>query len=668
MKPITKATQRLFTPLLEEIPSYKKNDFKNERIELVSKQRDDGTWVTVMDLYSVRPNSPNEKFHPTCLETSRFPNRLFEKRYVKNNKYGVPLTDANVEIIFACWPWNQIILNHSAKQQVMKVLAQGKRQDLNAKVIAQYAADKTTPNDNFVEQEDKPLLCYQKVGRHCGVKNEAFALFMEQGTGKTPTAISVVVNDYLKKKPKFYRALIICPNNVRFNWEVEIGRFCPIPHKVTVIRGTKIERQKKLIEAILPTNGEKISFAVASYGALTHTLEEFTLKSVAGLPLEETGIQWDMAILDESHYIKSPRSKRTKACHKLRDASKKRLVLTGTPYVNSLYDLWAPWEFMGKYLSGASNYNAFREIHAPYDREVDGPEQFDRVPLLQERLARTSFRITKKDAMPDLPEKVYDTLEVDMTPEQAAMYQRVANQLFLEIENELGEQNEMKVNNILTKLLRLAQVTSGFLSWDAQYSEEGELIRPKSIDRLDPNNKLEALIPLLKEKEPHEKSIVWACFEQDLKTITGRLKLEGIDSVLFYGKTKDDERQEAERRFNEDSSCKVFVGNPAAGGVGLNLLGYDYRNNSPDEMSRLTNCSHIIYYSQNWSLTARAQSEDRAHRRGTRQNIRITDLTIPGSIDEEIRKRVMDKITTAIQIQDVKYILDKISNPTKEDA
>jgi len=117
-----------------------------------------------------------------------------------------------------------------------------------------------------------------------------------------------------------------------------------------------------------------------------------------------------------------------------------------------------------------------------------------------------------------------------------------------------------------------------------------------------------------------------------------------------------------------DPDCSVFIGNPAAGGVGLNLLGYDYRQQSNREDARLTNCNHEVYYSQNWSLTARAQSEDRAHRTGTRKSVRITDLCIPGSIDEEIRVAVMGKIKTANKIQDVRHILEKILNPAIEDG
>ena len=207
------------------------------------------------------------------------------------------------------------------------------------------------------------------------------------------------------------------------------------------------------------------------------------------------------------------------------------------------------------------------------------------------------------------------------------------------------------VRCILTKLLRLAQITSGFIVFNPVYDVNGDVESAGSIDRLDPNPKVERLVEILKEKGPNQKTIVWSCWVQDIKTIASRLELEGIDAVTYYGGTSDADRDIAVARFNNDPACKVFIGNPAAGGTGLNLRGYD-----PDKESS-TNCDHVIYFSQNWSMVSRSQSEDRVHRRGTRVNVRITDLCIPGTIDEEIRTRVTDKRNVAYQMQDIRNIL-----------
>lgn len=683
MKPLTKATKKRFRSMLERLPSYRLDRFKNDRLELKTKYREDGVPNTTLNLFSVREGDPN-KYTDICRETALFPNDLFEKRFVKDNLYGCPLTDSNVELIFHTWPHNQLVLDHNSRKLCVRILTEGIRQDENAKIVAKYKNSKDIDKDKpylpefrgfeAVEPKDsdKQLTCFQKVARHLGVESNYLNLFMEQGTGKTAAAIGMMVNDCLKRKIPFYRAVIICPKNVRFNWERELKTFCPIPHKVTIVRGTKMDREVEVVRGIMPDPEVRISFVISSYGALRSTLDAMTFKEIlmGQIKLPED-LKWDCAIGDEIHFVKSPRAKRTEAMFALRDASRKRIGLTGTPIANSLFDLWAQWEWLKKYLSGFSNFTAFKDFHTQYEKGRGGKKQiagFTHVPLLQERLARTSFLISKKEALPDLPPKTYDTIEVSMTPEQSKIYSKVLNQLYVQIEAEIGSSDlpkEMLINNVLTKLLRLTQVTSGFVSWDEVHSDDGELLVPKIIDRIDPNPKLEELVSLLKDKDPDQKTIIWACFEQDLKTIDARLRLEGMDSVLFYGKTKDYDRQVAEYRFNCDPDCKVFVGNPDAGGVGLNLLGYNYRNDKTEysDLNRETNCDHIIYYSQGWKLTARSQSEDRANRRGTRVTTRITDLMVPGSIDQEIRERVTQKIETANLIKDVRKVLERISNP-----
>ena len=146
------------------------------------------------------------------------------------------------------------------------------------------------------------------------------------------------------------------------------------------------------------------------------------------------------------------------------------------------------------------------------------------------------------------------------------------------------------------------------------------------------------------------------CFVPDIKAISERLTREGIRHVVFYGGTSDKDRAEAERAFNHDPDCRVFIGNPAAGGVGLNLWGYD--PDRPEQTQR--NADHVIYYAQNWSMTARSQSEDRCHRRGTRKSVRYTTMLVPESIDVTIDDRVKNKILTADNIQDIRAIMQRV--------
>ena len=651
---------------------------KNHIVRLKTKIRPDGIDYTTLEILRVREND-NNYYSPTSYSASRLPDRFFEKRRIKEHLYYFPLTDSNVTLLYDVWPLGQIKADKLSLLRIQKILALTIRQELNAKVIADFKSKGELPSLNgTVENSKFPLINFQKVARHCAVNSGSMALFMEQGTGKTATAISAVVNHVIKNNIEHARVVIVCPKAVRTNWEEELEKFVPfdMTHKTTIVRGTKINREKLILQGLAHSPAkERISFVICSYGSLRQTQEAFCLKKLAGLEFNGE-LKWDWAILDESHYIKSQKAQRTKSAHELRDSCNNRMILTGTPYVNSLFDLWSQWEFLGKYYSGFSNFNAFREFHAKYDRDPETKRRtlvdFENIPLLKERLVRTSYIISKKEALPDLPEKTYDIVECEMSLEQINFYNKVCNQIYLEIENEIdpNQPKEMTVNNVLTKLLRLSQITAGFKVFDKKYDDLGEELENSGIiDRFDPNLKLDKLIDLIKVDlqwnesdkvaESNSKVIVWSKWIASIKQIRARLELEGIKCVPYHGGMRDDARDAAKNDFNKDADTRVFVGNPDAGGVGLNLLGYD--PNEPDEYK--TNCDHMIYYSQGWSLAARLQSSARSHRKGTRVPVRITDLIVPNSIDMEIKKRVDGKEEVATDLTDVKEILDRLHKP-----
>ncbi len=212
------------------------------------------------------------------------------------------------------------------------------------------------------------------------------------------------------------------------------------------------------------------------------------------------------------------------------------------------------------------------------------------------------------------------------------------------------------MQNVLTKLLRLAQITSGFVKWDAVHEVDGTVLHAAEIEQFTPNPKIDALVEAVREMPQDEKMIVWCCFVNDIKAISKRFEEEGIEHVLYYGATKEADREASVSAFNGRRSCRVFVGNAAAGGTGLNLLGYPPGREDEYE----TDATETIYYSQNWSPTQRWQSGDRNHRRGTRRQVRERDLCVPGTIDEEIRTRVMQKRTVAMAVSDIREILKNV--------
>jgi len=651
MQPLCNETRKLFAPLDRPL-----------RYSTVIKIELGDNGKFIIDAYSL-----DGKYRSMpCSGFRQLMNRLPEKRLVAQTKtngqympWEIGATDTTCEIIKAV-AMDRVEFTPEARQLFDTILLQAELSDNVSQLIANFKQKGIVPEHQFELCEEKPLAGYQQVAMLAQTHATGFGLFMEQGTGKTPVVIASICNrakELKEKEPnRFYTAIIVCPNSVRANWVSEFENFATRGGRVTVLRGSQIDRVKLLIDAFSPdTTGEcYYSVVILSYQTLWRSWESLKM------------IPWDLSVLDEGHNIKDSKAKQSRCCLELRDCSKQRAILTGTPIGNTIMDLYMPLEFMGKGESGFTTEKAYRQFYGSYDRS-NGFEVLvgtQNLPILQERLARKSFFISKKEAMPSLPDKVYDIIEIEMSPVQQEMYNKLARELAIEIENDMQNDNltrQMLVTCILTKLLRLSQITSGFISWSKVEDEYGEITQPPHYEYFSPSPKIDAVVAeLLAKTDKTEKTIIWACWLPDIAYLAAACEQNDIGYCIIKGVGKDyseADRAEAIRRFNEDRDCRVVIGTAASGGSGLNLLGYP--PGKGDEYD--TDCTHIIYYSQNWSQIHRSQSEDRAHRRGTRRNVRITDVCVPNTIDEQIRLRVMSKRKNAMEASDLRHILEAIT-------
>ena len=184
------------------------------------------------------------------------------------------------------------------------------------------------------------------------------------------------------------------------------------------------------------------------------------------------------------------------------------------------------------------------------------------------------------------------------------------------------EGKDMTVQNVLTEMMRLHQITCGHFK-----SDTGDVINVE-------NNRVKELMSVLNEAP--NKVIIWATYVQDIHTISDEIRHKyGAKSVVqYYGAVSQDDRLEAVDRFQNDPECRFFIGNPQTGGFGLTL----------------TAASSVVYYSNSYNLEHRIQSEDRAHRIGQKNNVTYVDIICPGTVDERIVKSLRDKKQIATQV------------------
>jgi len=442
-----------------------------------------------------------------------------------------------------------------------------------------------------------------------------YGLFMEMGTGKTKVIIDTF--SYLYDRGYLDNILIIAPKGVYMNWvNNEIPIHLPSHIKCRIANWSSSPKKKERLAL------DKLMEPTRDCRILVMNVEAFSTTRGFKFGQNYTINSRCMVVIDESTTIKNPGAIRTRNILKLAKHARYRRILTGEPVTRSPLDLYTQCQFLHPALLGFSSYYSFRNRYAIMINMAKGTRTFkhiigyQRLEELSESVKSFSYRC-KKDECLDLPEKIYEQRFIELTPEQKKLYKEISEQAFTELQGK-----PLTVVNVLIEMLRLHQITCGHFK-----SDEGELIYIKK-------NRLEELMNVLAETD--DKVIIWASYISDIKAIVNRIKNDyGKDSYAeYYGAITNDDRQDSVKRFQTDSKCRFFIGNPQTGGFGLTL----------------TAASSVIYYSNSYNLEHRIQSEDRAHRIGQKNNVVYVDLICTGTVDERIVKSLRDKKQIATQV------------------
>jgi SNF2 family DNA or RNA helicase len=437
---------------------------------------------------------------------------------------------------------------------------------------------------------------------------KVYALFMEMGTGKTKVIIDNI--GILKQQNEINIAVIVAPKSVYLNWENEFNTHLSdeVPYKIYAWNRDKNETE--VTNAILDN---KLGVYLINVEALSHQSGVKFLKDVL------LRYRNSIMVIDESTTIKNQSAIRSKNILKLSQTPKYKRVLTGSPVTKSPLDLYTQCNFLSPDLLGFTSYYTFRaryavmdQIRVGQDRFILAPKYYTNLEELEGKLKTFSYRVRKDECL-DLPEKIRQQRIVDLTLQQRKTYDELKQRALAIIEDDT-----VSFNNKLTELLRLHQISNGFLKDDS------------GVLHSFPNcPKLKELLNIIEETE--DKVIIWANYVYNIETIMQTLEERyGKNStVAIYGEIDTEDRQKAVQRFQEDPSCRFFVGNPSTGGFGLTL----------------TAASYVIYFSNNFNLEVRQQSEDRAHRIGQKRSVTYIDILTQKTVDEHILKALQSKLT-----------------------
>lgn len=453
------------------------------------------------------------------------------------------------------------------------------------------------------------------------------ALLAEMGTGKTGAAVNILRARMTENK-RFLRTLILSPQVTLFNWADEIEKHSYIKrNQIIVLHKQGSAGKLKQLDRELG-DGQRI--IVVNYEALLSD------------KLFELLLSWrpEVLICDESHYVKSHKAKRSKKVARLADNASHTYILTGTPILNNVSDIFMQYRvldggktfgdsfyvFQNKYMQDM-NANWRRNSTNYYSDWQPRPEKY---PELQEKIYEKAIRVLKKECL-DLPPLIKKTIRIALSKSQETYYKQMKRD-FVTFVKEQEKEGMVVAQLAVTKALRLQQIVTGFVS-----DEDGKVIEIKD------NPRLNAVKELLQGLQENHKTILWCSFRHNYKQL-GELCTEmGIDHVFLTGEMSLEEKRDAMDRFNGHDSCRVIIANRRAGGIGVNLVAADYS----------------IVYSRNFNLSDELQSEARNHRGGSQIHERIIkiDLCAKDTIDEVVLAALQNK-------QDVS---DKIIELAKEE-
>jgi len=395
-------------------------------------------------------------------------------------------------------------------------------------------------------------------------------------------------------------ALIICKKHLIENWKDEIETHSHL--KYIVLRGNANEKGLKFMGYS--------HFYIINYESVIGEVERLKMF----LKIRKMAV-----VLDESHKIKNPNAKTTKATLDLKDLAKKRIIITGTPIANKPLDLWTQFYFLDNGNLLGDNYKKFEKIYSINLKGDNLPEQKDRFNNLREIILSNSIRRLKKDVL-ELPEKVYIDKYVQIEGQQKKIYAQLKKELYIEITNIDGEKIIDESNELLKKLLRLAQIASNPFLIDKAYNET-----PAKFPLLD------TLIEnILGQKE---KVIVWSCFVDNIRILYKRYKKFG--SLILYGDIPIEKRNKIVNQFRNSDEFMILIANPAVAREGLTL----------------TSANNAIYLDRNFNLVDYLQSQDRIHRISQTKECRIYKLIAKNTIDEYIDEIIYKKHKLAEYVQ-----------------
>ncbi|KAK1691456.1 SNF2 family domain-containing protein [Colletotrichum godetiae] len=436
----------------------------------------------------------------------------------------------------------------------------------------------------------------------------------EMGLGKTIQTISLITY-LIERKKQDGPYLVIVPLSTLTNWTLEFEKWAPSVSKI-VYKGPPLARK---------VHQDKIR--QGRFQVLLTTYE-YIIKDRPIL----SKIKWFHMIIDEGHRMKNQNSKLTTTIQQYYN-TRFRLILTGTPLQNNLTELWAMLNFtLPTIFKSATTFDEwfntpFANTGGQDKMELTEEEQILVIRRLHKVLRPFLLRRLKKDVEKDLPDKTEKVIKCKFSALQSKLYkQMVTHNRILVSDGQGGKAGARGLSNMIMQLRKLCNHPFVF-------DEVENLMNPMSISNdllWRTAGKFELLDRILpKYKATGHRVLMFFQMTAIMDIMEDYLRYRNLKYLRLDGTTKSDERSDLLREFNApNSDYFMFLLSTRAGGLGLNLQTADT----------------VIIYDSDWNPHQDLQAQDRAHRIGQKNEVRILRLISSNSVEEKILERARFKL------------------------
>merc|ERR1719225_547545 len=435
----------------------------------------------------------------------------------------------------------------------------------------------------------------------------------EMGLGKTIQTLALLTY-LMEKKKNMGPFLVIVPLSTLSNWMMEFQKWAP---SVTAVSFKGSPAARRAVQGVIRSG--RFNVLVTTY--------EYIIREKALL----SKLRWKYMIIDEGHRMKNHNNKLTTTINQFYTTSH-RLLLTGTPLQNKLPELWSLLNFLlPSIFKACDTFETW--FNAPFaitgeKVELNEEETILIIRRLHKVLRPFLLRRLKKDVESQLPDKVEYIIKCEMSGLQRRLYSHMQEKGVLLMDNSAqkkpGQSGAKALMNTIMQLRKLCNHPFMFQQVEESYAKHIGMVTDvvTGPDVYRSSGKFELMDRILpKLKQSGHRVLMFCQMTQCMTIIEDYFNFKGYRFLRLDGMTKADERADMLKIFNsKDSEYFIFLLSTRAGGLGLNLQTADT----------------VVIFDSDWNPHQDLQAQDRAHRIGQKNEVRVLRLMTVNSVEERI--------------------------------